>query len=284
MTAVTTVALLGRKEGMSAALFSKYWRDVHGMLATRIPGFESYVQFHLQSPPTTTPSNGIANESLHGIAIVDFTSEAERTGLADSEVAALIRQDEINLFQSSLLYNLPPGADCLWQITSSMEQAQQKHYFLLLQSSGGDPANLVETLRGNLIPALTHRPEITRLRLFDLQGGDAGHWRTPGVDNQLSAHNRFDAMLQVTGSGDTLPALVQQALAGLSASRAVLYPAGAAYPMVEGGRPSQLGLRGLDVLQTIEAAGAVNQLEPQLLQCLYGVSPSAPAQDTGFSA
>src|SRR5690606_33398816 len=107
MTAVTTVALLRRKDGMAADLFSKYWRDVHGMLATRIPSFRSYVQYHLAS--------GQANASLHGLAVVDFDGAEQRGGLASSEVAGLNRADEINLFQSRLVYNLPAGVAMLRQ-------------------------------------------------------------------------------------------------------------------------------------------------------------------------
>src|SRR5690606_18606366 len=133
MTAVTTVALLRRKNGMDAALFSKYWRDVHGMLATRIPGFRSYVQYHLDAAHSLAwADDAEPDRSLHGIAVVDFDSEAQRGGLARSEVAALIREDEINLFQSSLLYNLPAGADRLWQAAAA-HGSPVKHGFLLVR-------------------------------------------------------------------------------------------------------------------------------------------------------
>ena len=42
---VSTIALLQRKDGLSDSLFSRYWRDVHGVLAARIPGFWSYTHF-----------------------------------------------------------------------------------------------------------------------------------------------------------------------------------------------------------------------------------------------
>ena len=40
--------------------------------------------------------------------------------------------------------------------------------------------------------------------------------------------------------------------------------------MVRDKLPTQLGLRGLDALQTIVAAGADNQLQEAILRCLYG--------------
>ena len=259
MTSVTTVALLRKKDGMNAALFSKYWRDVHGMLATRIPGFRSYIQYHLE---TAQP-----DASLHGIAVVDFDSEAQRRGLADSEVAGLIREDEINLFHSSLLYNLPVGADALWQ-RHAATNVEPRHCFVLLRGAATQNA---QTLR----EILQRHPDIQRLRSFALDRGDAGHWQTPGVDNQLSADNQFDLMLQVTAAGALPLEAIEQAMRSLSTAPAQvqLHPVQAAYTMVADGRPTHLGLRGLDVLQTIQATGADNQLDAGLLRCLYGVAP-----------
>ncbi|WP_150304821.1 EthD domain-containing protein [Pseudomonas saliphila] len=276
MATVTTIALLSKKNGMPDALFTKYWRDVHGMLATRIPGFSSYVQFHLQAPLKLRPSDhGAPETDLQGIAIVDFVSENERAGLASSEVAGMIRQDETNLFQSSLLYNLQSGADNLWLGHLPNAQQEEKHYFLLLQRcSGSDPSSLMEALRLKVIPALCGDQDIIRLRLFPLRISDAAHWETPGVNNQPSDHNNFDVVLQVTGVGDRIPESIGQSLEELplAPGRLQLYPVNAAYPMVQDGRPTHLGLRGLDVLQTIEAVGAANQYENRLLELLYGVS------------
>lgn len=268
MTAVTTVALLRGKDGMDAALFSKYWRDVHGMLATRIPGFRSYVQYHLDAghplPGFEAPSFG---SQLHGIAVVDFDSEDKRSGLADSEVAGLIREDEINLFQSSLLYNLPSGADTQW-LAPPGELTQTRQYFLLLR---GDVKQSAEALR----QALLRHPDIQGLRSFALRSGDAGHWQTPGVDNQLSEENQFDLLLQITGnsrlSATALEGVVEYLSPASGPTR--LYPVRSAYVMVAHGRPTHLGLRGLDVLQTIQTAGADNQLDTRLLHSLYGVAP-----------
>lgn len=268
MPAVTTVALLRKREGMSSPLFSKYWRDVHGMLATRIPGFRSYVQYHLESPwPLAGNQHGSPGSSLHGIAVVDFDSEEKRGGLADSEVAGLIREDEINLFHSSLLYNLPSGADSLWQQPTG-EAAAAHHHFLLLRgaSAAGEQA---------LRQGLQRHPGLQQLRSFALDRGDAGQWKTPGVDNQLSDDNQFALMLQITGDRSLSSEAIGHAVQTLSPTpdRVRLYPVQAVYAMVSNGRPTHLGLRGLDVLQTIQATGADNQLDARLLQRLYGVAP-----------
>jgi uncharacterized protein (TIGR02118 family) len=44
--AVKSVEFLGRKPGMEVGEFQRYWREVHGPLAARIPGLRRYVQSH----------------------------------------------------------------------------------------------------------------------------------------------------------------------------------------------------------------------------------------------
>ena len=43
---VKAIYLIRRKPGMSPADFHRYWREVHGAIAARIPGMRRYVQCH----------------------------------------------------------------------------------------------------------------------------------------------------------------------------------------------------------------------------------------------
>ncbi len=43
---VKAIYLIRRKPGMSATDFHRYWREVHGAIAARIPGMRRYVQCH----------------------------------------------------------------------------------------------------------------------------------------------------------------------------------------------------------------------------------------------
>lgn len=71
MGKLTTIALLERKQGISRDLFSRYWRDVHGVMAARIPGFDSYVQHHVD--PITDIGSRVV-EPFEGIAVVTFAN------------------------------------------------------------------------------------------------------------------------------------------------------------------------------------------------------------------
>lgn len=43
---VKAIYLICRRPGMSPAEFHRYWREVHGAIAARIPGMRRYVQCH----------------------------------------------------------------------------------------------------------------------------------------------------------------------------------------------------------------------------------------------
>lgn len=82
---VRTVAILGRKSGMSFADFDRYWLEVHAPLAAQLPGVLRYVQRHLDAPSTEFGIDGFAFIDYASTEAMDATwaSEAGRRALAD---------------------------------------------------------------------------------------------------------------------------------------------------------------------------------------------------------
>jgi uncharacterized protein (TIGR02118 family) len=78
---VRTVALLGRKPGMTFQEFDTYWRDVHAPLAEKVPGVIRYIQRHIvPDPETGEPDNGFG---IDGLVLLDYESaEAMEAGWA----------------------------------------------------------------------------------------------------------------------------------------------------------------------------------------------------------
>lgn len=71
---VRTVALLGRKPGMTFQEFDTYWREVHAPLAEKVPGVIRYIQRHVvPNPETGEPDNGFG---IDGLVMLDYESEA----------------------------------------------------------------------------------------------------------------------------------------------------------------------------------------------------------------
>lgn len=82
---VRTVAILGRREGLSFEEFSRYWREVHAPLAARLPGVVRYVQRHVQAPSGEFGIDGFALLDYESAEAMEaaWASEAGQRALAD---------------------------------------------------------------------------------------------------------------------------------------------------------------------------------------------------------
>jgi uncharacterized protein (TIGR02118 family) len=97
---VKAIYLIRRKPGMSPEDFHRYWREVHGAIAARIPGLRRYVQCHAMA------TAGDSEPAYDGAAEVWFDDlEALRRAVASPEYAAA-REDErrfIDLERTALI-------------------------------------------------------------------------------------------------------------------------------------------------------------------------------------
>ena len=162
MVGVTTVALIERKLAISRDLFTRYWRDVHGVMAARIPGFETYTQYHV------TPMAG--DEPFEGIAIVTYASEEDRQGLANSAVTPHIHRDEQNVFRRALLYNLDAAA--LRTSGDGDRRLGPARFFAI--PAGGDPEQVRDRIAASN-PAFCDS--------YDLTSGDPAGWNATDTDD-----------------------------------------------------------------------------------------------------
>jgi uncharacterized protein (TIGR02118 family) len=88
--AVKNIEFVNRRPGMALEPFRSYWRNVHGLLAAKIPSIRRYEQNHLALGEY---QNGAA-PPYDGLAVTWFASTAEmRSGAATPEYAAT-RADE----------------------------------------------------------------------------------------------------------------------------------------------------------------------------------------------
>lgn len=81
---VRTIALIGRKAGMSFDQFDQYWREKHAPLAAKVPGVIRYVQRHVvPTEGAGEPDNGFG---IDGLAVLDYESaEAMDAGWASED-------------------------------------------------------------------------------------------------------------------------------------------------------------------------------------------------------
>lgn len=249
----TTIALLERKPTISRDLFSRYWRDVHGVMAARIPGFDSYTQHHVT--PLLDVGSAIV-EPFEGIAVVTFAAPGDRDGLIHSDVTKHIHRDEQNVFRRALLYNLEPSAT---MVAGEGDGDALSSYFLVLPQG----------VDGGVIARALTNAGAAMVALHDLSGADPSGWNDTDVD-EGGVSRLFGAVIQCWWAD---PIQGHAALADAvrdCGAQVACYRTDARYPMVEQGRPTLIGLRGLDAVRTIDEAGAVNQCEPEVLRAIYG--------------
>ena len=259
MDRVSTVALIERKLSISRDLFTRYWRDVHGAMAARIPGFESYTQYHV----TVVPGVGSRDpEPFEGIAIVTYASAADRAGLIHGEVTPHIHRDEQNVFRRALLFNLEPGGSRT--VVGGAGQAGAGYFVTVPAGTAASLDAIAASLAGD---------GLLSLAVHDLTSGDPAGWNATDIDDGGTGR-RFVAVLhgvwRDAASGQAALAAAIAASGGAFAAYAI----DEVFVMVDGGKPTHLALRGFDVLRTIEAAGATNQLADEVVRAVYG----APAR------
>jgi uncharacterized protein (TIGR02118 family) len=253
MAGVSTIALLERKTSISRDLFSRYWRDVHGVMAARIPGFETYIQHHvvpLLDVGSTNP------EPFEGIATVTYMSEANRQGLIESEITQHIHRDEQNVFRRALLYNLGEG-----ERRDLIEPGGEGGTTFFLTIPEGQPYEAAA--------ATLRKGGAVTIRLHDLTGADPAGWNDTDVDDG-GAGRLFVAVLEAILANDDAAVSALRAAVAESGGEIAAYRADERYVMVEHGRPTPLGFRGLDAVRTIEEAGASNQLDPLVEKAVFG--------------
>lgn len=255
MAGVSTVALLERKLTISRDLFSRYWRDVHGVMAARIPGFATYTQHHV-TPLTDVGS--AAPEPFEGIALVTYASEADRNGLINSAVTPHIHRDEQNVFRRALLYNLGEGESRA--VVAAKDDEQRGTQVFVVVPEGNDPDGIAAAL---------HASGATAIDLHDLTGGDPGGWNDTDVDDGGTGR-QFVAVLMTRWADEATARAAITAAVAASGGALAAYLTDARHVMVDGGRPTPLGLRGLDALNTINEAGAANQLDRAVEDAVYG--------------
>jgi hypothetical protein len=202
--------------------------------------FGLYTQHHV------TPIDAVS-EPFEGIAIVTYRSEDDRAGLIHSEVTQHIHRDEQNVFRCALLYNLGEGAS---RRIHGSAQAKGQAMFVVAEAGADIDADLA---------ALGDTP--LYLAVYDLTGGDPAGWNQTDTSGRI-----FTELLHgIWPDRDS-------ALAAAKTLNGAAYLLDERHVMVEGGRPTPVGLRGLDAVRTIEEAGADNQLSDAVVRAVYGVS------------
>ncbi|REG46448.1 hypothetical protein EQ718_06310 [Paracoccus versutus] len=273
------VAILERRGDISSDLFQRYWRDVHGVLATRVPGFTSYVQYHLLPDPFTPPGQPPASNPIDGIAEVIFAPSSGSSGLASSQVSDFIRRDEQILF--SRVVSIPLSAEArtvwsedVWIETENIDpevQAPEQVYVLFQSAQSPEPEEVGKALARIAEGISKADPALKPMTGHTLTQGNHEWWNTPNVAGQVAGLN-YIAALRIRREAEKSLGEIADVIGELDSvplDRFAIYRVAARYRMVADGQPTPLGMRGLDIMRTIHQAGAAEQGSDALLRSLF---------------
>ncbi len=90
--AVKNIEFVNQRPGMDLNEFRRYWKEVHGPIASRIEVLQRYEQNHLRIEEYAAPSRPI----FDGLAITWFHSTADMKQGATTDAYAVTRADEPN--------------------------------------------------------------------------------------------------------------------------------------------------------------------------------------------
>ncbi len=275
---MATIALIEKKADIATEDFRDYWRDLHGTLAVRIPGFWTYTQYHLGDELSGSADSSAAAAAIHGLAEVTYCREADIAGLASSAVTELIKADEQNAFAGTYLYGTRRG-DSVTHVAveaavSPLDLDTGGTLLVLVAGGDGDDAAVFRQRLGGAVAALAGRcPAIQWARSHVFQPYQADAWQAPHVNHHPDVI--YDAALELRfADRDRAVACLSTSLLGALMERpgatVSVYPVHGRYQMVRDGRPTVLGLRGLPAYRLMEKLGAANQASPAVLDVLYG--------------
>ena len=272
------------RQDVPADVCYRYWRDVHGVLAARIPGLYQYRQLHLAPmPPHSRHGVGGAaqdhavEDQPNGIAQLLFVSENDRRRFgATPLVTKYIFEDERNLVRrNATLWSVGDNARTYVDRTglaAPQGKATIPTWAICIQKPRGvDESAFRRQVTEGVTRFVATAEGILRLRLHLLDAYDESAWNSPGVAHHWHEDSQYRAWLELILDDDAaLEPLVRELDDTRCAGPVHAFPVFARYTLVVDGRPTDVGLRGYPAVQVIEEAGARNQKNTDLLEAMYG--------------
>lgn len=265
----------------------RYWRDVHGVMITRIPGLYQYRLLYLALNRSNlwSPLDGIdydlpTTDQPHGIAQIIFLDDEDRKAFGTSPILSkYVYKDENNLCDRNATFWSINGNACTYidrtgEATPNGETALPSFVVCFQQANG----TKVEEFRHHLVERIarpwSEQNEVMRLRLHLLEPFDESA-NSPGVSHDWPKEKHYQAWIELILRDEASVGRLFSSGTELSERAQFIkaihtFPIFARYTLVYNGKPTDVGLRGYPAVQTIEQAGGDIQKTTDLLETLYG--------------
>jgi hypothetical protein len=292
---VVFYVLLWKRKGISLQLFDDYWRNVHGPVCARLPGQFQYWQLHVahndggvwpQMPGISyvTPQDG----HFDGIAELTFRSEQDRTTWF--QAAAILMDDEHNLFSKAIGYNTSPGnsityIDRIPRGDPNGPLGLEKFHVMLRKAESASVADFRKYLTDTFAPAVVESDSVLKFRLHLFEEVDATRPEAAGVAHAEPREESYEAAFEIAFANrldlETFFASERYQAAAKDQARFIKqispFPERSAYTFVYAGQMSLAGQRSSTVAELITSIGATNQLRDDISQLMLGGSAASKA-------
>lgn len=139
----------------------------------------------------------------------------------------------------------------------------------LQQTEGVSVEELRQYLVERIVPAWSEQDEVMRLRLHLLELYNESQ-KSPCVSHEGTQVKNYQAWIELILQDETVAKQLFSSETVQYIKSIYTFPIVARYTMVYDSKPTVVGLREYPAVQTIQQAGAENQLTPELLTALYG--------------
>lgn len=283
-TAIHTATVFGWwRKNVPIEVSYRYWRDVHSIMVCRVPGIYQYRLLQLapicnnlgiEFPRVdfTLPDR----DQPHGVAEMLFLTQDDRQTFGQNSLNTdYVFKDEQNLCdrnvtrsalganahtyvdrtRTSILNGEPPFPSFMLCI--------QPHYSLRSEQ-------FRQQMIKQIADVWSQNATVLRLRLHLLEPYNENE-NSPCVSHNCTTTQQYRAWIELC---ITEPAILTALLASSDLAQVIrslhIFPISAYYTMVYNSNLTEVGLRGFPAVQTILAAGADLQRQPDLLKALYG--------------
>lgn len=100
---VRTVALLGRREGMTFEEFDRYWLEVHAPIAGALPGLVRYVQRHVEEPSKEFGVDGFALLDYESMEAMEAAWESDAGKKAMADVPNFLGRHDVVIIEDHVI-------------------------------------------------------------------------------------------------------------------------------------------------------------------------------------
>jgi hypothetical protein len=279
--AINSYTTVLRRSSIAQELFHSYWRDVHGPLCARIPGLGWYVQHHFKRYHDdhlwVLPEGiqQIPNYPLDGMVEIGFASVADQNKF--KEASPILFDDEQNVFDETLAYNLPSGSltyvDRLEDPAPNGNEINDRIH-VHLHASHKDLNAFGTYMSEAIAKPFSQDPSVLKLRLHLPKPHEHENPNppSPDVDHAAVQLRTTLAMLEIVFAD---PLARRRFLASerfrssLSeqnkhVSHISAFSVSGVYTFVRDGQLTTAGLRGSRAAAMINELGAINQVSQQV--------------------